>query len=158
MEENYNKDAGNKEVSQKIEQIEDFTTLNKIIYQTYTTFSDNYFNCININNLLINYSNSEKDYLKEILNDNFDEVIEFILRKYKAENVLKNEKKTLKNENKIDNNIRFNITNKSKKVKYVKNRNKTDNNILGKYKKKTKLIIEKLDLVLFIKVKFFNIQ
>ena len=44
----------------KIEKMKEINRLNEIIYNTYNIYSNNYYNSININNILINHCNSKK--------------------------------------------------------------------------------------------------
>ena len=48
--------------------------INEIIYNTYNSHNDNYFNCVNINNLLVNYYKNDfkNTIIKKILNNNYE--------------------------------------------------------------------------------------
>ena len=43
----------------KIEKMKEINRLNEIIYNTYNIYSNNYYNSININNIIINHCNSK---------------------------------------------------------------------------------------------------
>ena len=80
----YNEEIQNLEYDKIIENISNIKKLNEIIYNTYNVHSDNYFNSININNLLVNYYYNEyikNNIMKKILRNDYEEIIKIILQK-----------------------------------------------------------------------------
>ena len=78
----------------KIEILKSIVKFNEIVYNTYKAYNQNYFNCINLNNLLINYYKNESiknNVIKRILKDDYDKVTELIL---KRKGVYENEKES----------------------------------------------------------------
>ena len=58
----------------KIDNLNNFKILNEIIYNTYNMYNNNYYNAININNILINsYNNINK--IKKDYNENYNNLI-----------------------------------------------------------------------------------
>ena len=86
----------------KIEILNSFVKFNEIVYNTYISYNHNYYNCINLNNLLINYYNNENiknNVIKRILKDDYDKVTKLILeRKNEIEYDYENEKEVQKGE------------------------------------------------------------
>ena len=80
----YNEEIQNLEYDKKIDNISNIKKLNEIIYNAYNAYNDNYFNCININNILVNYYQNEyikNNIMKKNLEDNYEEIIQKILQK-----------------------------------------------------------------------------
>ena len=80
----YNEEIENLGLDKKIENLNNIIKFNEIIYHTYMLYNQNYFNCININNLLNNYYKSEtirNNVIKKVLKDNYDKVTELILER-----------------------------------------------------------------------------
>ena len=62
--------------------------INKLVYNTYKSYNDNYYNCVNINNILLSYYKNEdinNKIIKTILSNNYDEKLKIILRKREEE-------------------------------------------------------------------------
>ena len=87
----YNEQIERLGYDKKIENLNSIVKFNEIIYNTYISYNQNYYNCINLNNLLINYYNNEiikNNVIKKILKDDYDKVTKLILErknKYKHE-------------------------------------------------------------------------
>lgn len=65
----------------KIENLEKIIKLNEIIFNFYNSYNDNYFNEININNLLLNYCENENiinKIIKEECRNNYDKILTLI--------------------------------------------------------------------------------
>ena len=115
LEKEYKDTLKDLEFKEKISNIENIININTKIYKSYKAFSDNYYNCININKILLNYYNNDENYLKEILKENFDDTVELILqRDVEDKKYLKKESEMnqLKIENEIINLILDNIRSK----------------------------------------------
>ena len=69
----------------KIEKAESIIKINEIVFNLYNAFNNNYFNSININNILMSYSNNELNNNKmlKILGDDYEQIINMIINKYK---------------------------------------------------------------------------
>ena len=77
IEENYKKAIKNLEFEIKIENNDNMLELNEIIYNTYDNYSNNYYNSMSINNLLLYYNNNTdiNDKMRNILGNRYDEII-----------------------------------------------------------------------------------
>lgn len=68
----------------KIQKAESTIKINENICNIYKSFNNNYFNAVNINNILVSYSknklNNEK--MKKILGNDYDRIINMIMNKY----------------------------------------------------------------------------
>ena len=122
----YDNKLNNLESYQKINNYKSLKLLNEIVYNTYNKYNNNYYNSLNINNLLLSYLNNKtllniifKSKLKENLQDYINK-----LQKYNNNSNFEQEKnnlinkyndtinKTLEKNNKIIN-IMFNHYNKN---------------------------------------------
>ena len=127
----------------KIEILNSFVKFNEIVYNTYISYNQNYYNCINLNNLLINYYNNENiknNVIKRILKDDYDKVTKLILeRKNEIEYDYENEKEVQKGEE--NDKIRIlEMEIKKLKEQMAKEKEivqKTDQNIINKKEEKT---------------------
>ena len=76
----------------KIEKMTNMKKISEIVYNTYKKYNNNYYNSININNILLSYYNNDyikNNIMKNLLNRNYNNIIEIILkRKYKDNNLL----------------------------------------------------------------------
>ena len=96
----YNEHIERLAYDKKIEILNSFVKFNEIVYNTYISYNQNYYNCINLNNLLINYYNNENiknNVIKRILKDDFDKVTKLVLER-KNENNYEIEKEVQKGE------------------------------------------------------------
>ena len=76
---------------EKIENMENLIKINEIIFNFYNSYNDNYYNSININNLLLNYCDNEyiaNRIIKKQCNTNYKEIITVINQR--KNNYLKN--------------------------------------------------------------------
>ena len=79
----------NSDLNRTIENLNYFIKINKIAYDTYNACNDNYFNNININNILLSYNKNEyikNQIMKKIFKDNFEERIK-VWERQKDENI-----------------------------------------------------------------------
>ena len=89
-------------INQKIENLRNIKRLNEILYNTYYSYSNNYYNSININSILENLYNNNIQK-----NNNINEEIENIIK-------IKNEKDKIKIKNNIINHNQLNQMEKMK--------------------------------------------
>ena len=90
----YNKEINKYNFDNKIENYDNMLKINEAIFHIYDTYKNNYYNGININNLLLYYSKNEyinDNIMKNILKDNYDNVINKINFKKIEDNKLKKE-------------------------------------------------------------------
>ena len=79
----------------KIENLINLKKISEIVYNTYNAYNDNYYNCVNINNILLSYyknENVKNNIMKKILKNNYEDIIKIILRK-KDEDIKSNLRK-----------------------------------------------------------------
>ena len=91
----YNEEIERLGYEKKIENLNSIVKFNEIVYHTYLFYNQNYYNCINLNNLIINYyknENIKNNVIKRILKDKYEKVTELILKR-KGENENEIEKK-----------------------------------------------------------------
>ena len=105
----------------KIENMNNLIKINEIIFNTYNSYNDNYYNCININSLLLNYCKNnyiKNKIMKKIFGSNCDNKLDIILQKnnddiknrIKKENqiIKKENNKNTENDNKKEQNFNYN--------------------------------------------------
>jgi len=83
----------------KIENMTNTKKINEIIYNTYNSYNDNYYNSININKILLTYLTNEhinSDIMKNILKDKYEEIKKIILRQNDEDNKIKQKKDLIK--------------------------------------------------------------
>ena len=81
LKKNYIKEINKCEFEKKIENNDNILKINKIIFNIYNNYNDNYYNSLNINSLLIYYIKNEiinKNIIKEKLKDNYNKIIKII--------------------------------------------------------------------------------
>ena len=101
----------------KIENYENMLKINKTIYNIYNLYNNNYYNGINMNNLLLYYSKNKyinDNIMKKILKDNYDKIINKI--NIKNNNILNKEIKNEKMKNEIEEKYKNEINTMKKKV------------------------------------------
>ena len=107
---------------EKIENYENMLKINKIIFNIYNNYNNNYYNSVNINNLLLYYIKSEyiNDKIMKIkLKDKYEKVVDIIKQKKKEDKKIKELKE--KNEKMI-----------KEKIEEIENKYKKEKNILEK--------------------------
>ena len=84
LEENYKTAIKNLEFEIKIENNENMLELNEIIYNTYDNYSNNYYNSMSINNLLLYYNDNRdiNEKMRSALGDRYDGVINIRKKKF----------------------------------------------------------------------------
>ena len=101
----YNEEIERLGYNKKIENLNSIVKFNEIVYHTYLCYNQNYYNCINLNNLLINYYKDESiknNVIKRVLKDDYDKITELILeRKDEYETEIEKEDQTGKEKDKI---------------------------------------------------------
>ena len=101
----YNEQIEKLGYEKKIENLNSIVKFNEIVYHTYLCYNQNYFNCINLNNLLINYykdENIKNNVIKRVLKNDYNKIVELILeRKDEYETEIEKEDQTGKEKDKI---------------------------------------------------------
>ena len=108
LHEKFNEEIERLGYDKKIENLNSIVKFNEIVYNTYNAYKQNYYNCINLNNLLINYyknENIKNNVMKKILKDDYDRVTELILER-KNEYTYEIEKEAQKDKDKEKEKIR----------------------------------------------------
>ena len=56
--------------------------LNEIVFKIYNIYNDNYYNSLNIRNILLSFAKNEyfKSIMKKVLNDNYEKTLERITK------------------------------------------------------------------------------
>ena len=73
----------------KIENINNINIINELVYNTYKRYRNNYYNSININNILINYSKNDyinNNIMKKTLKNKYEDILPLILQKRNEDN------------------------------------------------------------------------
>ena len=99
--EKYNKEINNSKYEREIEDIDNILKINEMIYSIYDIYKNNYYNAININKLLIYYSENKyinENIMKKELNDKYDNIIKIIKQKNNDDIKLKKIKEEEKKE------------------------------------------------------------
>ena len=81
---NYENDIKNLQYDKKINNLNYLKKINELIYNIYNIFKNNYYNSLNINNLLVSYSKNEyirNNIMKRILGDEYENTLELIMSK-----------------------------------------------------------------------------
>ena len=102
MEKKFIEVVKNLKYDKQIENTDYALKINQVVYNAYNNYNDNYYNSININNLLL--SNCKDDYIKnklmkKLLKDKYNEILELILTKKKEDmnvNVKKEKEESLR--------------------------------------------------------------
>jgi hypothetical protein len=150
LDENYREIIHNLKYITKIEKNENMLKLNQIIYNSYKNFKNFYNSSLNINNLLLFYSNNKdiNDKMRNILGSEYDEIMTERKKKFNVssdEKIKKLEEENNKNKRIYDNNIReysgeiiirYKINKGEKKVKIF------GNEFINNNKNKCKIIYE----------------
>ena len=70
--------------SEKDNSLADFININEIIYNTYESFNDNYFNCVNLIRLALYYCNNKTEDVRDKLKDKYESTVAKIIQKDKG--------------------------------------------------------------------------
>ena len=114
----FKEEINNLEYDKKIKKIENIKKINKLVYNTYKAYNNNYFNAININNILLCYYKNENirnNIMKNILKDDYENKIKIITER-KNENTNINNENTIKIENNQNNIINNEVIEKYEKI------------------------------------------
>ena len=93
----------NLKYDEKIENMINAKKINEVVYNTYNLFNNNYYNSININNILLSYFKNDyikNKIMKRILNNRYEEIIKLIFKKGDEDKKIKIRKE--KEKEKID--------------------------------------------------------
>jgi len=84
LENNYKEAIKSLEFKIKIENNENMIELNEIIYNTYNNYSNNYYNSMSINSLLLYYSNNRdiNEKMRIVLGNRYDRIINIRKKKF----------------------------------------------------------------------------
>ena len=92
----YKEIIDNLKYDEKIENMINTKRINEVIYNTYNSYNDNYYNSLNINNLLLSYFKNDyikNKIIKRILNNRYEEIKKLIFKKRNEEDNKINKKK-----------------------------------------------------------------
>ena len=84
LEKKYNEDIKNFQFEIKIENMINIKRINEVVYNTYDAYNNNYYNAVNINNILLSYNKNEyikNKIMKKNLKNNYEEILKKILKK-----------------------------------------------------------------------------
>jgi hypothetical protein len=84
LEKKYNENIKNFQFEIKIENMINIKRINEVVYNTYDTYKNNYYNAVNINNILLSYHKNEyikNKIMKKNLKNNYEEILKKILKK-----------------------------------------------------------------------------
>ena len=102
LEKKYNDIINNLTYDKEIENMANTKKINEVIYNTYNSYNDNYYNSLNINKIILSYFSKKKiknEIMKKVLNNNYEEFVKIILKKKDADNKINSKKE---NEEKKD--------------------------------------------------------
>ena len=117
LQENYDATINNLEFEIKIKNNENMLELNEIIYNTYDNYSNNYYNSMSINNLLLYYSNNNdiNNKMKNKLGNRYDGIINIRKKKFNEDIQIKLEDE-LNKMNKRNNELQEKLKKLEKKI------------------------------------------
>jgi len=118
LEENYNATIKNLDFEIKIKNNENMLELNEIIYNTYDNYSNNYYNSMSINNLLLYYNNNRdiNEKMRNTLGNRYDQIINIRKTKFNEDIQIKLEEE-LNNINKENEKLKKKLSKLEKKIK-----------------------------------------
>ena len=128
----------------KIENIMNIKKIKEIIFNTYNKYSNNYYNSLNVNNILLCYMDNDyvkNNLMKKILNNNYEAILKIILAKKNEDikcDLVKGKKSEEINEIKEEN----------KKVLEEKDKELSQYKIKKKQIEQKKLIKDKADTII----------
>ena len=94
LDKKYKNEINKYEFEKRIEDYDKILRINKIVYNSYNKYNNNYFNSVNINSLLIYYINNQNindNIIKIKLKDKYDEITNIIKQKRNEEKKMKEE-------------------------------------------------------------------
>ena len=77
----HDEDFKSYQFEKKIENMENLIKLNELIFNIYNNYNDNYYNSLNINNLLFNYCDNQyisNNLMKKVCKDKYEEIYKII--------------------------------------------------------------------------------
>ena len=88
LEKKYDDIINNLTYDKEIEKMENTKMINEVIYNAYNSYNNNYYNSLNINNIILSYFANEhkNEIMKKILNNNYEEFTKSILKKKDEDN------------------------------------------------------------------------
>ncbi len=128
-----------------------FNFINKYIdiFNVYKTYNNNYYNAVNINNLLLYYIKNDyinNNIMKKILKDNYNNILKLIKQRYNDEIIIQNKEK--KDE---ENSKKQKVIEKEANKKIEEQEKKNMNNIkeLEKYKEEIQNLKKKVSIYIY---------
>ena len=91
----------NLKYDEKIENMINIKKINEVVYNTYNSYNDNYYNSMNINNILLSYFKNDyikNKIMKRILTNRYEEIIKLIFKKRDEDNKMNKRKEKEENE------------------------------------------------------------
>ena len=128
LNEKYKEEINHLQNDKKIDNMNNIINISEILYNTYISFNNNYYNAININNIILSYFKNDyikKNIIKKILKKSNEDIVKIILKR--------------NNEN---NNINQKYQNNEIKIE---NKNDEINNLIKKYEKQIKILKEETE-------------
>jgi len=88
LEKKYDDIINNLTYDKEIEKMANTKMINEVIYNAYNSYNNNYYNSLNINNIILSYFANEhkNEIMKKILNNNYEEFTKSILKKKDEDN------------------------------------------------------------------------
>jgi len=146
----------NLKFDEKIENMINIKKINEVVYNTYNSYNDNYYNSMNINNILLSYFKNDyikNKIMKRVLNNKYEDILKIIFKRRDEENKInikkekeENEKVIEKEKNKI----------KEEYEKRIKEINEEKERLEEKYKKELEEIKQKISYNYLIFINIFD--
>ena len=147
----------NLKYDEKIENMINIKKINEVVYNTYNSYNDNYYNSMNINNILLSYFKNEyikNKIMKRVLNNKYEDIFKIVFKRIDEENKTNMKKENVKVIKKNELKIKEIRDEYEKKIKEI---NKEKEKLEEKYKKELEEIKKKISYkyLIFINI-FYN--
>ena len=78
----YNNTISNLKYDKILDNMNSIKKLNEIVFKIYNIYNDNYYNALNIKNILLSFAKSEyfKNIMKKVLNNNYEKTLDRIIK------------------------------------------------------------------------------
>ena len=106
----------------RIENMSNTKKINQIIYNSYNSYKNNYYNSININRILLSYLANEhikNEIMKRVLNNKYEDIVKIILKKKVEDNEINPKKENKENKDLEINEIKEEYENKLNKLNNI---------------------------------------
>ena len=150
IDEKYNKEINNSKYEKEIENIDNMLEINKMIKTIYNTYKNNYYNAVNINKLLLYYSENKyinENIMRKELNDKYDNIIKIIKQKNNDDIQLKKKKEEEKKEKEEEKKKKEELNKRIKEIEAENEKIKLEN--INKIKEKENEINQNIFLIFF---------